>query len=217
MRRTALLFSSVLIAAGICLAQEEAIDTSEKQSQAASQPSDQNTAQPSGESLRDPDLDQAPDAVKEAILRQSQGQTLKELAVEDSAQGKIYEAVYEGDNSETRLRVDKNGAPVSMHIAGLGAPINEAAGAKRDDQPQQAAQAQPAQPAAQSQQPTVSADLRQKIQQQLGDETPLLDVKPKVFYQLNVRQNGNVQQIWADESGKVLRDDQGQGQQQGQQ
>lgn len=219
MRRTAFLFSSLVIATGICLAQEQSIDSSEKQADNSAQ---QNQAQANADaSLRDPDLDNAPDAVKEEILKHTEAQTLKELAVHDSSKGKIYEAVYEGDNVETRLRVDANGAPVSMHIAGLGAPINEAAGARRDDQPEEAAPQPAAQQAQQGQatgpqQATVSDEMRQRIQQQLGDETPLLEVQPKVFYQLNIRQNGNVQQIWADETGKVLREDQ-QGQNQGQQ
>lgn len=205
MRRTALFFSTLLLGTGICLAQEQANPVHDQQDS-----NQQQKTQQADDSLRNPDLDNAPDAVKEAILRQARGQTLKELAVHKMNGAKIYEAIYESNNAETRLRLDENGDPVSMHIAGLGGEmINEAAGARRDDQPQQQQQAQPqTQQATATQQPSVPQDVRQRIEQQLGQEAALLEVQPKVFYQLNIRQDGNVQQIWADESGTVLREQQ---------
>jgi hypothetical protein len=203
MRRTSLFFSTLFLATGICRAQQQAGDTSVNQQNVGAR----QTAEPAGASLRDPALDNAPDAVKEQFLRNAAAQNLKELAVHQWNGANIYEAVFEGQNVETRLRLDESGAPLSMHIAGLGGPIvDEAAGARRDDRPE-AAQPQ-AQQAAPIQQPSVPNEIRERIQQQLGDETPLLEVQPKVFYQLNIRQNGNVQQIWADETGTVLREEQ---------
>jgi len=198
--RRIFLFLNMILLAGICLAQES---TERSQEEADRQGREQNDqAEATG---RNPALDNAPAAVKEQVMRHATDQDLKELDVLEWEGANIYEAVFEGKHSETRLRLGENGAPVSMHIVGRGGPaIEEAAGARRDNSPEPQLQ-QPA--AAALQQPVVSSEVRDRIQQQLG-ETQLLEIQPKIFYQLNIRQNGEVQQIWADENGTVLREQQ---------
>ncbi|MFN7139960.1 MAG: hypothetical protein ACK4UN_11555 [Limisphaerales bacterium] len=161
--------------------------------------------QPSTEQI----LEQAPAPVRTQVLRHASVDPLQKLSAERWNGVTIYQATFEGDRVDTRLRMDEFGQPVTLHIAGRGEQIEEAAGARRDDPT-------PAQPEVSAQQNgTVPPAVRQRMQAQLG-EVAIEEVQPQVFYQLTIRHNGQVQQIWADQEGTILQPQQqaGQGQQQ---
>jgi hypothetical protein len=211
MRRTISIFGGLFLATQL-FAQQSDQPASKASSGAQGQSQKQK-----GDSLRDGRLDQAPDAVKEQILRHAAGKQLQELSAHEWNGVTIYEAVFEGENSETRLRLAENGAPISMHIAGIetGGQIAEAAGARRDTEtrPAPARQDDVTQPQAEQRATTqphgVPDSIRKRMQEQLG-EIQIEGVRPKIFYQLDIRHDGNLQQIWADDEGTLLRTQQSQ-------
>lgn len=186
-------------------------------------------------------LEQAPSAVREKVMRQVGTGELQRLSRVQHQGRNIYEAVVQGERTETTLHLTENGRPLSMRIAGLGGTVTEAAGADSRQPNQQTQQAQQASPSEQQasdstitepagakrdeplpkneeekeiQQLRATQDpgetqgvpdpVRKRIQEQLGDAA-VEEIQPKVFYQLNVRQNGELQQVWADEKGTLLK------------
>ncbi len=239
MQRIILSLGALLGVSGLC-AQQQSQTPSQQQH---SQPSSQENQAPPGKTA----LDKAPEQVKEQVMRHAGSAHLRDLSAHQLNGMTIYRAQFQGENTETTLRMAEDGSPLSMHIVGTGAQMNEVAGADRSEgsvqnppsgQARNVAQNQQSGDALQSGEQINEAagarrdefganeeerniqrleqtqdpgetqgipnSIRQRIQQQLGD-TAVEGIKPRTFYELNIRRNGNLQQVWADDKGTLLK------------